>query len=316
MIGKDLDKALTLLKKGKLVAIPTETVYGLAGNGYNEKAVIDIFKVKNRPFFDPLILHTDSLEKVKDIVSEIPKLALSLAKTFWPGSLTLILPKKDIIPDLVSSGLPTVAIRIPDHPLTLELLGKLDFPLAAPSANPFGYVSPTNANHVAEQLGDKIPYILDGGSCNIGLESTIIGFPENMPIVYRKGGLSIELIESLIGTVVVNSNSDSQPNAPGMLKKHYSPNVNIEIGDIDSMIKKHNNKTIGVISFHRSFDLIPKNQQFILSPKKDLHEAGKNLFSALRALDQINPDIILTEYFPEKGLGLAINDRLLRAATN
>ncbi|WP_020526130.1 L-threonylcarbamoyladenylate synthase [Flexithrix dorotheae] len=314
MIGKDLAKAENLLREGKLVAIPTETVYGLAGNGFNEEALLEIFKVKNRPFFDPLILHTDSLDKVKQIVSDIPDQALSLADTFWPGSLTLVLPKKNNVPDLVSSGLTTVAIRIPNHPISLKLLSKLEFPLAAPSANPFGYISPTTPFHVSDQLGDKIPYILDGGNCNIGIESTIIGFPNNKPTIFRKGGLSIEQIENVIGPVSINSNSNSNPDAPGMLKKHYSPRNRIEIGDIDLMMKKYHNKTIGILSFFKSYDQIPKDLQFVLSPKMDLNEAGKNLFTALRALDQLNPEVILTEYFPEEGLGLAINDRLKRAA--
>ena len=169
-IGSDITVAKQYLIKGELVAIPTETVYGLAGNALDEKAVLSIFSVKNRPSFDPLIIHTDSLEKIHRFVSEFSDDALKLAKAFWPGPLTLLLPKKDIVPDLVTSGLDHVAVRIPDHKLTLELLSELDFPLAAPSANPFGYISPTNPNHVNAQLGEAIPYILDGGECGVGIE--------------------------------------------------------------------------------------------------------------------------------------------------
>jgi L-threonylcarbamoyladenylate synthase len=221
--GTELNVAKEFLIKGELVAIPTETVYGLAGNALNEKAVLSIFEVKNRPAFDPLIIHTDSIDKVKEYVSVFPEKAQRLAEQFWPGPLTLLLPKKQIIPDLVTSGLDTVAVRIPKHPLLLELLAELSFPLAAPSANPFGYISPTNAEHVNQQLGDKIPYILDGGECEVGIESTIIGFEADDTVVYRLGGLAVEDIEKLVGPVMLMPHSTSDPKAPGMLKSHYAP---------------------------------------------------------------------------------------------
>jgi L-threonylcarbamoyladenylate synthase len=221
--GTELNVAKEFLIKGELVAIPTETVYGLAGNALNEKAVLSIFEVKNRPAFDPLIIHTDSIDKVKEYVSVFPEKAQRLAEQFWPGPLTLLLPKKQIIPDLVTSGLDTVAVRIPKHPQLLELLAELSFPLAAPSANPFGYISPTNAEHVNQQLGDKIPYILDGGECEVGIESTIIGFEADDTVVYRLGGLAVEDIEKLVGPVMLMPHSTSDPKAPGMLKSHYAP---------------------------------------------------------------------------------------------
>ncbi|WP_405512000.1 L-threonylcarbamoyladenylate synthase [Spirosoma sp. KNUC1025] len=188
-IGTDRQIAKQLLEAGNVVSIPTETVYGLAANALNPDAVLTIFRVKNRPTFDPLIVHTDSLEKLDRFVSTIPESARDLASTYWPGPLTLLLPKKAIIPDLVTAGLPTVGIRIPNHPLTLALLNSLDFPLAAPSANPFGYISPTTAQHVADQLGLQVPYILDGGPATIGIESTIVGFDGNKPTVFRLGVL-------------------------------------------------------------------------------------------------------------------------------
>jgi L-threonylcarbamoyladenylate synthase len=169
-IGKNIDFVADLLLKGKLVAIPTETVYGLAANALNEKAVLSIFEAKQRPFFDPLIIHLADIESVCEYAELKDERLKKLAKTFWPGPLTLLLPKKDNVPDIVTSGLERVAVRIPNHTLTLELLKKINIPLAAPSANPFGYVSPTEPDHVNDQLGDKIDYILDGGICNIGLE--------------------------------------------------------------------------------------------------------------------------------------------------
>ncbi|MES2733756.1 MAG: L-threonylcarbamoyladenylate synthase, partial [Bacteroidota bacterium] len=184
-IGTNISHAIDLLQQGEVVAIPTETVYGLAGNALNTKAVARIFSVKNRPTFDPLIIHTNSLEKVLQFVDEMPAQAKTLAQACWPGPLTLLLPRKDSIPDLVTSGLDTVAVRIPNHSLTLSLLEALEFPLAAPSANPFGYISPTTAEHVYNQLGKKIPYILDGGPCLVGIESTIVGFEDGEPTIYR-----------------------------------------------------------------------------------------------------------------------------------
>lgn len=314
MIGKDIDRAVKLLKEGQLVGIPTETVYGLAGNALDENTVAHIFKVKNRPTFDPLIVHTHSLEKVHDFVLDMPEKAYILAKHFWAGALTLLLPKKNIIPDLVTSGSPLVAIRIPNHVLTLALLSKLDFPLAAPSANPFGYISPTTAQHVEAQLGDKIPYILDGGSCQLGLESTIVGFEQEQAVIYRKGGISIEAIEAIIGRVEVKAHSSSNPQAPGMLKSHYAPLVPLILGEIGKLIREHRGKKIGILSFRKYFDEVPISQQFILSEKGDFGEAAKNLFSAMRTLDQMNIEVILADLLPEQDLGRAINDRLRRAA--
>src|SRR6187551_118197 len=206
-IGKDVKKAIRLLQQGDLVGIPTETVYGLAGNALNSSAVAKIFSVKERPTFDPLIVHVPDFESATKYAESIPDQAILLAKKFWPGPLTLLLKRKSIIGDLVTSGLDTVGLRCPNHSFTRELLLSLDFPLAAPSANPFGYVSPTTAQHVNEQLGTKIQYILDGGSCDVGIESTIIGFEKEMPVVYRTGGLSLEKLETIIGKVELQTHS-------------------------------------------------------------------------------------------------------------
>jgi L-threonylcarbamoyladenylate synthase len=313
-IGTDWQRAKHLLEEGAVVAIPTETVYGLAGNAWNEAAVSEIFQVKNRPSFDPLIVHTSSLERAESFVQEIPPAAYQLAKTFMPGPLTLLLPKNEKIPDLVTAGSSLVAVRVPKHPLTLQLLSAIDFPLTAPSANPFGYISPTTAQHVADQLGDQIPYILDGGPCQVGIESTIVGFEDGQGVVYRKGGLAVEAIQDVIGPVQVKAHSSSNPQAPGMLKSHYAPGVPFEVGDLHELWKKHRDKKVGAITFQNPHPEIPLERQIILSPSGDLKEAAQQLFAGMRQLDKQSLEIIIAEWLPEQGLGRAINDRLKRAA--
>lgn len=309
--GKDINKAKHLLERGELVAIPTETVYGLAANALNVDAVLKIFQVKNRPRFDPLIIHVSSLDEVSQYATDIPLNARALAEAFWPGPLTLLLPKKNIVPDLVTAGLPTVGIRCPDHPLTHRLLESLDFPLAAPSANPFGYISPTTPAHVADQLGDQIPYILDGGPCEVGIESTIVGFDNEGGTVLRTGGLKIEDIEHIIGKVKLQLTTSSNPTAPGQLHSHYAPKKKLLTGDLEKLLAQHDLLKTGVLSFQKDHHA---PFQYILSPSGDLQEAARNFFSALRTLDALPVDIILAEFAPEAGLGRAMNDRLSRAS--
>jgi L-threonylcarbamoyladenylate synthase len=309
--GIDLEKAKALLGKGELVAIPTETVYGLAANALNAEAVAKIFTVKNRPYFDPLIIHVGDLETVENYVESIPPKARRLASLFWPGPLTLVLKKKPEIPDIVTSGMDTVGVRCPDHSLARQLLHELRFPLAAPSANPFGYVSPTRAEHVNEQLGNQISYILDGGPCSVGIESTIIGFATERPVVYRLGGLSIEKIESVIGKVDVKLHSSSNPKAPGQLASHYAPGKRVVLGNIENLLQKYPAHSSGVLTFQKDFK---SPHQIVLSRSGSLEEAAKNLFGALRKFDKMDIDVILAEEVPEAGVGRAINDRLKRAA--
>ncbi|AFL83037.1 translation factor SUA5 [Belliella baltica DSM 15883] len=315
-IGKDIEKAKHILEAGDLVGIPTETVYGLAGNALNADAVAKIFETKNRPSFDPLILHTSEAARVLDFVIEIPDELKPLAEAFWPGPLTLLLPRKSIVPDLVTSGLDTVAVRIPSHPLTGDLLAALDFPLAAPSANPFGYISPTQASHVNDQLGGKIDYILDGGPCEVGLESTIVGLEDRQVTVYRLGGLDVKKIEEVVGKVRVMTYSSSNPKAPGLLKSHYAPSKPFILGNLHQLIQEHKKKGVqfAVLSFNESYKNILGDKNFILSPTSDLLEAAKNLFAAMRILDSMDVSVILAELLPDTGLGRAINDRLKRAA--
>jgi L-threonylcarbamoyladenylate synthase len=310
-IGVDIEKASQLLMQNELVAIPTETVYGLAGNALDKTSVTKIFAVKDRPHFDPLIVHVADLERAKEFVTEIPEQAQQLADDFWPGPVTLLLKKKKIIPDLVTAGLDTVGIRCPNHELTQKLLRKLTFPLAAPSANPFGYVSPTKPEHVQEQLGNKINYILDGGPCAVGIESTIIGFENETPVVYRLGGLSIEQIEKAIGKVTLMTHSTSNPKAPGQLKSHYAPMKKVFLGPIEELLLSFPAHSAGILTFQKDFN---SPFQFILSPSGNLDEAAQNIFEGLRSFDKMPVDVILAEPVPNVGLGRAINDRLQRAA--
>ncbi len=311
-IGNNIDIAKSLLDKGELVGLPTETVYGLAGNGLNPEAVSKIFEVKNRPHFDPLILHSYSIDVIKQLTIEFPEKAIDLANNFWPGPLTILLKRNNKVPDLTCSGLDRAAFRVPDHPVALELLKSLDYPLAAPSANPFGYISPTSAVHVQNQLGEKISYILDGKVSNVGIESTIIGFENDQPVIYRLGGLDISEIENIIGKVKVLAHSSSKPDAPGMLKSHYAPKKKIVLGNIEELLLQCKGLKTGVLSFSRNY--INADVSYQLSKKEDMYEAAKNLFSYLRILDESSVDIILTELVPNIGLGRAINDRLKRAS--
>ena len=315
-IGNDIKKAGEYLVNGDIVAIPTETVYGLAGNALNEDAVLKIFEAKNRPSFNPLIVHVGNWQDAANYVAYIPAKAKLLAAAFTPGPLTFLLLKKNTIPDLVTAGSDKVAIRIPNHPVALSLLNSIDFPLAAPSANPFGYISPTTAEHVYESLNGKIPYILDGDAATVGLESTIIGFDENENVLlYRTGGISAEQIEELLKEKIITAKllSEEHPETAGKLKSPYAPHTPLYVGDIDELKKEFAGERIATISFTKQFEGIDEAKQFILSDNGDLSEAAKNLFTVLRLTDKLKVDVILAERFPDEGIGRAINDRLGKA---
>ena len=207
-------QAAEIIKKGGLVAFPTETVYGLGADAFNPLAVARIFEVKRRPYFDPLIVHVSNHADLEKLVIKIPSKAKKLIEQFWPGPLTVVLLKKEQVPDIVNAGLLTVAIRMPKHPMALSLIEQADCPIAAPSANPFGYLSPTTAEHVRDQLGDQIDFILDGGPCEVGVESTIISFSEKRPRLLRPGGVDIEEIESVIGSVEIKPSEEGRPPRP------------------------------------------------------------------------------------------------------
>lgn len=315
-IGHSIAEAAALLQQDQLVAIPTETVYGLAGNALSEKAVAAIFAAKERPRFNPLILHLPSWESVRQYVTEIPEAAQELARKLSPGPITFLLPKKEMVSDLVTAGSERVAIRIPAHPLTHELLTTLSFPLVAPSANTFGYVSPTTAQHVLEGLNGRIPYILDGGPCGVGVESTIVGFSESgLPEIYRQGGISMETIESCLKMPVldVTRKTGAHLDAPGRLKSHYAPHTPLYAGNLEALVARFQGRRVAIIAFRKKVSGIPDSLQFILSESGDVQEAATRLFAALRKADQAGVEMVLAELLPEQGIARAINDRLRRA---
>ncbi len=314
IISNDIQKAIEILNNEDIVAIPTETVYGLAGNIFSEKAIRKIFEVKQRPFFNPLIVHLHDIAQLEDVVSAIPPKAKLLAEKFWPGSLTLILKKKPIIPDLISAGQDTVGVRIPNHPVTLNVLKALSFPLAAPSANPFNRISPTKSSHVEAYFKDNIQMVLEGGECKKGIESTIIGFENNEPVLYRLGSISIEDIEAVVGKIEIKNKNETAPTAPGMLAKHYAPKTKtVLVADVEQFIHDHPNNTFGVLSLSKDIKAASIKHIEILSPSGDLQEAAATLYSALHRLDKYQLDMIVAERFPDFGLGKSINDRLERA---
>ncbi|WP_299054030.1 L-threonylcarbamoyladenylate synthase [uncultured Polaribacter sp.] len=313
IISKDIQKAITLLTNDELVAIPTETVYGLAGNIFSEKAIHKIFATKKRPFFNPLIVHVASVNALKDIVAEIPEKAMLLAEAFWPGSMTLVLKKSSKIPDLITASKDTVAVRVPNHVVTLELLEKLPFPLAAPSANPFGSISPTKPLHVENYFKEHIKMVLDGGNCKNGIESTIIGFENDNPIIYRLGALAVEDIEAVVGKISIKNKEENSPDAPGMLARHYAPTTKtILVTDVAAEVEKNKGKKIGILVFKDSLsnDAVT---EIVLSNKGLLEEAAANLYDAMHALDHQNLEVIIAEKLPNYGLGKSMNDRLQRA---
>lgn len=315
MIGTDITYAAGLLKSGKTVAIPTETVYGLAANGFNEEAVIKIFEIKQRPRFNPLILHIGNWEMLETISNQVPEVLLNLAKTFWPGPLTILVPKTETVHDIITAGSPLVAVRMPNHSLTLSLLQQLPFPLAAPSANTFGTISPTNAQHVENQLGSALDYVLDGGECAIGVESTIIKMNDlGRVVILRPGGISADDMAKVIGYQPELAGADHPTEAPGMLKSHYAPKIPLIIGNLNQLIEEHQHKSIGIISLQHTFTHSSIIHQEILAEDGDLHVAARNLFAALRRLETSGAEIILGELVPDTGIGIAINDRLTRAS--
>jgi len=307
-------RAVELLRRGQVVGLPTETVYGLAGDGLNPSALARIFEVKRRPLFDPLILHFADAAAAFDLAEQIPTAARELAQRFWPGPLTLVLRKKEGVPDLATSGLPNVALRVPAHPVAQALLRAFGGPLAAPSANRFGRISPTDAQAVRTELGEAVPLILDGGPCAVGLESTVLFLSEHQPVLLRAGGVPVEEIEAMVGPVQHATPVDDRPQAPGQLKQHYAPRKPLRlvrgIADIPSQ------PDTGWLAFGPQNAPVPfcgvvEN----LSPADDLREAAVNFFRALRALDD-DPRVgaLYAMALPARGLGLAINERLERAA--
>lgn len=313
----DVDEAARRLIQGQIVAFPTETVYGLGANALQVRSVARIFEAKRRPSFDPLIVHVADIPAAERLTTSFSHTARRLAEAFWPGPLTLVLPRTEEIPDLVTAGLPGVGIRIPDHPLARRLLESADCPLAAPSANPFGGVSPTTAQHVLDGLGGRIDGVLDGGPCRVGLESTVVSLMDRVAVVLRPGGLPVEDIERIVGPVRIATSDpaqdDSAQPAPGMLSRHYAPRTLLQV--FDGTPPESAPDSAALLTWGHPtaaddrFSIVRR-----LSETNDLHECAANLFAALRSLDAGHPDVIIARRFPNIGLGRALNDRLQRAA--
>ncbi len=311
---KNIKRAADIIKKGGLVAFPTETVYGLGANAFDSCAVVKIFEVKNRPRFDPIIVHIHSHQEIKKVCSDVNERTKKLMKEFWPGPLTLLLKKSNILPDIVTAGLPTVAVRMPFHPIALALIKECGTPIAAPSANPFGYLSPTTAHHVQKQLGTKVDLILDGGRCPLGVESTIIDVTGSVPVLLRPGGLPVEDIEQILGEVRKTPIKTKKPRSPGQLESHYAPHTPIQFLPKKQLISA--GKKIGLLAFTPTQQSQVYDSVEVLTATGDLREAATNLFSCLHRLDAAGLDIIYVEPVPEIGLGRAIMDRLRRASAH
>lgn len=316
MIIQDIEKAKSILDNNQNLIIPTETVYGLAGNIYSEEAISNIYKIKERPHNNPLIVHIGSSDAMNLVAKDIPDIAYKLTDKFWPGPLTIVLDKKDSISDMITAGKSTVAVRVPNHETTLALLNTLDYPLAAPSANPFGKVSPTSAAHAYRYFGENVD-ILDGGKCKLGIESTIIGFEEETPIIYRLGSLSIEEIEYQLGNIEIKNNDNSKPIAPGMMQRHYAPTTRLLVTDnVQKEVEKNTEKRIGLLMSQTVYNDREKSTIIIINNKSNRLIAAQNLYSDLHQLDNMNLDLIIAEKWDESGLGKSINDRLIRASFN
>lgn len=306
--NSEIYQAAQVIRNGGLVAFPTETVYGLGADALNPIAVAKIFEAKKRPHFDPLIVHIDQIAWLEKLCQGISPQAQILIDKFWPGPLTIVVPKQQGVPDIVTAGLSTVAIRMPSHPLALQLITAAQTPIAAPSANPFGYLSPTTAKHVQEQLGASVDMIIDGGSTTIGIESTVIEIIEGRATLLRPGGIPVEDIEALIGPLALHT-TDTMPQAPGQLKYHYSPHTPIRLADSRQIPV---GQKIGILSLRGTTSQCQVCE--ILSPTGDLREAAANLFSALHRLDKAGLDLIVVEPIPETGLGRGIMNRIYKAA--
>ena len=310
---ESIKKAAGIIKQGGLVAFPTETVYGLGADVFNPVAVAGIFEAKKRPFFDPLISHICRLEDAELLSDNIPDLFYKLAERFWPGPLTMVLPGSPRVPEIVTSGLETVAVRMPSHPVALDLIREAGTPIAAPSANPFGYLSPTSAIHVYKQLGNRVDMILDGGNCHVGVESTIIRLIENRTVLLRPGGIPVEEISEITGPVEISHEKSDLPDAPGQLPFHYSPTTPVKIvNKIGSDILSQNNA--GFLFYLKPEDMPSGERYMCLSETGSLREAAANLFSSLHVLDSLGLGVIYVERVSSEGLGCAIMDRLVKAS--
>lgn len=328
---EDLKEAAELIREGQIVAFPTETVYGLGGSGLMEDAIHRIYEAKGRPSDNPLILHVCDIAMAESLVKEIPENARKAMEYFWPGPLTVILPKKDIVPLCVTGGLDSVAIRMPDHKAALQLIQEAGVPIAAPSANTSGRPSPTKACHVKEDLDGKIPMILDGGDVRVGVESTIVDFTGDVPIILRPGRITREDLEQTLGCEVLMNTSDSGqengvPRAPGMKYKHYAPKANLILvlgKDQEAVIQKINElaleqrtqgKKTGIIGTEETIERYQADEVVSVGERRNMNTVTANLYDVLRSFDHKDVDIIYSEGFEGEPLEEAVMNRLIKAA--
>lgn len=306
-----IDRAAALLCAGAVVAFPTETVYGLGASAYDANAVARIFEIKNRPTFDPLIVHVDGEAMLRDVVAAVPAVAHALMERFWPGPLTLVMKKSARIPEIVTSGLDTVAVRMPSHPVVRAILERARIPLAAPSANPFGYLSPTRAEHVQRMLGDSVDLILDGGVTTHGVESTILLLEPQLTLL-RHGAIPVEEIEAIAGPVAREVSDETRQLAPGGLPQHYAPLTPIRIVASAAGVPAEERNGAALLAFRQAQH--GYDRTLVLSGEGRLRDAAARLFEYLHELDRAKLRRIDVEAVPEEGIGAAIMDRLRRAA--
>ncbi len=328
---EELKLATDILKNGGLVAFPTETVYGLGGDGLREDAAKKIYAAKGRPSDNPLIIHISNMDMLNKLVTDIPEKAKLLAKQFWPGPLTMIFPKSENVPMGTTGGLNTVAVRMPNHPVALALIEQSGVCIAAPSANTSGRPSPTLANHVYEDMDGKIEMILDGGKVGIGIESTIVDLTEDVPVILRPGFITKAMLEEVIGAVEIDKailaspDKNLIPKAPGMKYKHYAPKADLIIfeGEENSVVAEINKrvlekikdgKKVGIIATKESKEKYVNGEIVVIGSRKEESEIANSLYEILRNFDQMDIDCIFSESFASNDLGQAIMNRLLKAA--
>ena len=327
---EELKEASAVIRSGGLVAFPTETVYGLGGDATNPEASRKIYAAKGRPSDNPLIVHIADFSQLRNIVAEVPQEAEKLAEAFWPGPLTMILRKNDVIPYETTGGLDTVAIRMPSHPVARAFLQDSGCMIAAPSANTSGRPSPTTAQHVWEDLHGKIEILLDGGPVGIGIESTIVDLSEERPMILRPGFITQEMLSAVLGDVgmdpgLASENSKQPPKAPGMRYRHYAPKADLTLveGTMEEVISKINaltreaqamGKSVGVLATEENKDCYVADHVIVIGQRQDEAEIARHLFDVLRQFDDLQADLIYSESFVAAGVGQAIMNRLLKAA--
>lgn len=325
---KDIELAANLIKSGNLVAFPTETVYGLGANGLDEDAVKKIYLAKGRPSDNPLILHIADIEELELLVERVPDIGKKLIREFWPGPLTIIFKKSPIVPDIISGGLDTVAIRIPINPIALKLIDLSGVPIAAPSANISGRPSPTRASHVIEDMDGKISMILDGGNTDVGLESTVIDLSTKIPTILRPGAISYEVLRDIIPELLEDGNildERIRPRSPGQKYRHYAPKSEMILfkGDIEDIVKNiklqtheyiSQGKKVGIMATKETEEFYNEGLVLVLGSREDKLSISSNLFQTIRSFDHEDVDIILGEAIDLEGMGKAIMNRMLKAA--